>query len=1028
MLSLLLIIVMFMSCLPAGIFALESSDEDNAYILSEDISKRGENEKHFVMSDGSMIAVKYDEPVHYMLDGEWKEVDNSLSYDSVGKKYINKNNSAFSVEFPENGRVSITSEEGYTMSFSTSVTKGLQKVLLASSVDKMVASSPSAEINSRTNSKKYAKDPDSFTVYNAGSELEYQDAYGTGTSVKYGVTHNSVKEDVILESNVGITSFVTEYYTDLNGVKLEDGSILFLDRKGNEIFTVGAPYMYDGEGAACVNIEVSLTKTSTGYRVVYTPDSTWLNSSERVYPLVFDPNVATYSYTSASKLETQGYVRCVSNVEENKNNLAVGYEYDPSKSGNQAYRYYRTYYKPIEYPKIDLAFNEIKDITINFKVQEVTASGTLKVYKLKSSNGSTQVNYTLPTYEPLSTISYNTSTTSIDVPVDISDYNVFYNTGYNTEATSDSLYGYIITDSEVSSGYGGTSSGNNRYISFHGASTSVVSKKPVMRIKYVTKDLDGRYVYINQYDTTIEVIDNKTQTIYNYHSLCINDTGVCMVTNSTEKTPSENYVNPAGLSNPVKSIWKLILLDSGVYVISPADDLTKYLTSNSSGALSLGTNASSAWAQWNISIDSATGEMRFVNVQNSYSLAKGNSSILVDVNLYYTSYNWNVFDAYSIKGDISDKREYILYNPVIGKALQFTNGTTNTVSFGEFNARTEYAEQVIINKGFYASVYNAEYIQRIQFVKPTGVGDNEYYIKPFLNGAYSELYLSISGTSLVVNSTPTLWTVTQNTNGKYSINSGTYNLGTDMSNTTPIASTTAVNTLWNLDCVGLLVQKDAQDLSNTCGAASSCIILNYLGFNYTESEYIDCIEGQGKHFTSFKSNCECINSIISESVDEYAHSSNFVSTQFMRINSTSCEEYTLVVSNSLTEEYPLMINVYTYRDGDSSGTMYGDYIVSHSGESDGHFIVLSGIYYDYSLNEYKIVVDEPNYRYVKYVAPSVPGNNDVSNSANYHRVGMDNVLDMNVVYSQCGRYAEMNGGLPIYYVVAKKTAFFNCEA
>lgn len=989
MLSLVLITVMFMSCLPAGIFALESSDEDNAYILSEDISKRGENEKHFVMSDGSMIAVKYDEPVHYMLDGEWKEVDNSLSYDSVGKKYINKNNSAFSVEFPENGRVSITSGEGYTMSFSTSVTKGLQKVLLTSSVDKMAASSPSAEINSKANSKKYAKDPDSFTVYNAGSELEYQDAYGTGTSVKYGVTHNSVKEDVILESNVGITSFVTEYYTDLNGVKLEDGSILFLDRKGNEIFTVGAPYMYDSEGAACENIEVSLIKISTGYRVVYTPDSAWLNSGERVYPLVFDPNVATYSYTSASKLETQGYVRCVSNVEGN-NNLSVGYEYDPSYSGNQAYRYYRTYYKPIEYPKIDLAFNEIKDITVNFKVQEVTASGTLKVYKLNSSNGSTQVNYTLPTYEPLSTISYNTSTTSIDVPVDISDYNVFYNTGYDTEATSNSLYGYIMTDSEVSSGYGGTSSGNNRYISFHGASTSVVSKKPVMRIKYVTKDLDGRYVYINQYDTTIEVINNNPQTIYNYHSLCINDTGVCMVTNSTEKTPSENYVNPAGLSNPVKSIWKLTLLDSGVYVISPANDLTKYLTCNSSGALSLGTNASSAWAQWNISIDSATGEMRFVNVQNSYSLAKGNSSILVDVNLYYTSYNWNVFDAYSIKGDISDKREYILYNPVIGKALQFTNGTTNTVEFGEFNARTEIVTQEYNSSNKpYGLVSNFPTIQRIQFVKPIGAGDNEYYIKPFLNGAYSENYLSISGTSLVVSSTPTLWTVTQNANGKYSISSGTYNLGTNISNTTPIASTTAVNTLWNLDCVGLLVNKRAQMTETSCGAASMTMMLVYHGWtedynNDNEFDEDDVKLYMKDNNLDYGSHSNCSNALNAMLCNEdepniYGYCGYNDNSNIMP-DAVKFEEYVTTISASFMYNCPVL----TCIGNKGTGGVVDENMVVESNSSLGHIIVIKGIYYDYHSRQYNTVISDPNYRY--------------QNSL-FVRLGFDNSLPATALYN-----------------------------
>lgn len=966
--SLLLIISMFMSCLPAGIFALESSDEDNAYILSEDISKRGENEKHFVMSDGSMMAVKYDEAVHYMIDGEWKEVDNSLSYDSVGKKYINKNNSAFSVEFPENGRVSITSDEGYTMSFSTSVTKGLQNIELNSSAAKMIASSSWADANSYSNNKKYAKDPESFAVHNLGSELEYQDAYGNGTSVKYGVTHNSVKEDVILESNVGITSFVTEYYTDLNGVKLEDGSILFVDRKGNEIFTVGAPYMYDSEGAVCESIEVSIDEISTGYRAVYTPDSTWLNSSERVYPLVFDPNVATYSYSSASKLETQGYIRCVSNVNENSS-LSVGYEYDPSYSGNDAYRYYRTYYKPIEYPKIDLAFNEIKDITINFKVQEATASGTLKVYKLDSSSGSTQVNYTLPTYEPLSTISYNTSTTSVDVPVDISDYNVFYNTGYDTEATSNSLYGYIITDSEVSSGYGGTSSGDNRRISFYGAPPSVVSKKPVMRIKYVAKDLDGRYVYINQYDTTIEEENGSSTTVYNYHSLCIDDTGVCMVTNSTEKAPNENYVNPAGLTNPVKSIWKFTLLESGVYVISPANDLTKYLMCNSSGALSLGSDATSGWAQWNISINSTTGKMAIYNVQNSFALAKSSSEILVDVNLYYSTNTWDVFDAYSIKGEISDKREYILYNPVIGKALQFTNGTTNTVGFGDFNARTEIVTQAynLSNKP-YGLVSNSPTIQRIQLIKPVGAENNEYYIKPFLNGAYSEKYLSISETGLEVSGTPTLWTVTQNANGKYSISSGTSNLGTNMSNTTPIASDTAVNTLWNLDCVGLLVNKRAQMTETSCGAASTTMMLEYHGWTedynndnkFDENDIKLYMQDNGLSYGSYSNCSDALNSILCDEGESNIYGyCGYNDYSNIMPDAVKFEEYVITIADSFAYNCPVL----TCIGNEGTGGVVDVNMVIESNSSLGHIVVIKGIYYDYYSCQYNAVISDPNYRY-----------------------------------------------------------------
>ena len=47
-------------------------------IVEEDIALRGTYEKHFIMSDGSSMAVAYNEPVHYEEDGQWFEIDNTL--------------------------------------------------------------------------------------------------------------------------------------------------------------------------------------------------------------------------------------------------------------------------------------------------------------------------------------------------------------------------------------------------------------------------------------------------------------------------------------------------------------------------------------------------------------------------------------------------------------------------------------------------------------------------------------------------------------------------------------------------------------------------------------------------------------------------------------------------------------------------------------------------------------------------------------------------------------------------------------
>ena len=42
------------------------------------IEKRKPREKHFLQEDGTIIAKVYNEDIHYLKDGEYKEIDNTL--------------------------------------------------------------------------------------------------------------------------------------------------------------------------------------------------------------------------------------------------------------------------------------------------------------------------------------------------------------------------------------------------------------------------------------------------------------------------------------------------------------------------------------------------------------------------------------------------------------------------------------------------------------------------------------------------------------------------------------------------------------------------------------------------------------------------------------------------------------------------------------------------------------------------------------------------------------------------------------
>ena len=53
--------------------------ETEVTVLEEDESQRSEYSKDFIMSDKTMQKIIYSVPVHYNDNGEWKEIDNTLT-------------------------------------------------------------------------------------------------------------------------------------------------------------------------------------------------------------------------------------------------------------------------------------------------------------------------------------------------------------------------------------------------------------------------------------------------------------------------------------------------------------------------------------------------------------------------------------------------------------------------------------------------------------------------------------------------------------------------------------------------------------------------------------------------------------------------------------------------------------------------------------------------------------------------------------------------------------------------------------
>ena len=104
-LALLLTLCLLLTCLPlqamsAGGTAEETDISNEVYIVDEDITKRGEYEKHFLCSDGTYRAVTYAEPVHYYdsSTGTWQDNDVALTLNAASTRYEAQSGS-FAVSF-----------------------------------------------------------------------------------------------------------------------------------------------------------------------------------------------------------------------------------------------------------------------------------------------------------------------------------------------------------------------------------------------------------------------------------------------------------------------------------------------------------------------------------------------------------------------------------------------------------------------------------------------------------------------------------------------------------------------------------------------------------------------------------------------------------------------------------------------------------------------------------------------------------------------------------------------------------------
>ena len=125
-----------------------------------------------------------------------------------------------------------------------------------------------------------------------------------GTDVMFEVLPGQVKETLVLDAIPRVESWA--WTIDAPGLSLaknEYGDIEFRNDAGEVRFTIPAPYMWDSSGLegvrgpAQASVATTLVRAGDQWLLTLSPNRTWLESAERVYPVFVDP---TTSYGSGS--------------------------------------------------------------------------------------------------------------------------------------------------------------------------------------------------------------------------------------------------------------------------------------------------------------------------------------------------------------------------------------------------------------------------------------------------------------------------------------------------------------------------------------------------------------------------------------------------------------------------------------------------------------------------------------------------------------------------------------------------------
>ncbi|MDD2376320.1 MAG: RICIN domain-containing protein [Clostridia bacterium] len=297
--SVIVIMSMVINLIPLSVYGKENTaistkkedkivtnTETKGKVIDEIIDKRERNIKYFYLNNNTVEAAIYPNAVHYMQDGKWIDIDNSLSEidDTDGQKIGENKSNSFKVKFAkeatDNKLISIKSDK-----------MDIKWSLEGAETAQMQTNSLAEDLNVLN------KKEDKTLLKNISSSVIYTDIM-KNVDISYDIVSETVKENIILKTvDAAENKFI--FNLDIGDLEAKlniDKSISIYNSKNELVSKIDAPFMYDSKLEYSDAVDVLLTKNNKEYTLEIKPNEEWLNNPERVFPVKIDPTVNTSLY------------------------------------------------------------------------------------------------------------------------------------------------------------------------------------------------------------------------------------------------------------------------------------------------------------------------------------------------------------------------------------------------------------------------------------------------------------------------------------------------------------------------------------------------------------------------------------------------------------------------------------------------------------------------------------------------------------------------------------------------------------